>query len=94
VTGPSTVNSGSSFTASGVNFTPNKTVTVSYYDPQTAVNPKTVKTVSVACNGSFSVTFGTTGQIALSRTDKVVACDNGVPIRCDSYTFTLKALLL
>ena len=94
LTGPSSVNSGSSFTASGVNFTPNKTVTVSYYDPQTAVNPKTVKTVTVACNGSFSVTFGTTGQIALSRTDKVVACDNGVPIRCDAYTFTLKALLL
>jgi hypothetical protein len=69
-------------------------VTVSYYDPSSAVSPKTVKTTTVGCNGSFSVSFGTTAQIVLSRTDKVVACDNGVPVRCDSYTFTLKAVLL
>jgi len=89
------VNSGATFTVTGTNFTPNKTVTVSYYDPASAVSPKSTKTATVGCNGSFSTTVkAATLLIGLSaRTDKVVACDNGVPVRCAAYTFTLRPIL-
>jgi hypothetical protein len=94
LSGPSSVNGGSSFTATGANFTPYKTVTVKYYDPSTAGSPTKTWSGTVACNGSFSTSFPTVGNLIGSRTDKVTACDTGAPSRCASYTFTLKAVLL
>ena len=94
VSGPGTVNGGSSFTVTGAKFTPGKSVTVRYYDPSTTANPTNTWTGTVACNGSFSTQFSTVGSLLLSRTDKVAACDTGTPSRCASYTFTLKAVLL
>jgi serine/threonine-protein kinase len=94
VSGPATVNSGSSFTVSGANFTPGRPVTVKYYDPSTASNPTRTWTGTVGCDGKFSTTFGTAGKLLSSRKDRVTACDTATPNRCASYTFTLKALLL
>jgi hypothetical protein len=88
------VTGGANFGVSGINFTPNKTVTVSYYDPSTKVTPTTVKTVTAGCNGSFTVIFkAATGNLLTPRTDKVVACDNSVQVRCAAYTFTLRPVL-
>ena len=72
LSGPATVNNGTSFTATGTNFTPGKTVTVKYYDPSTSTSP-TTWTGTVACNGSFSHQFTTVASLLLSRTDKVTA---------------------
>lgn len=94
VSGPGTVNSGSSFTVTGAKFTPNKSVTVKYYDPSNAGSPTKTWTGTVACSGSFSTQFPTAGNLLGSRTDRVTACDTGTPSRCDTYTFTLKAVLL
>jgi hypothetical protein len=93
LSGPGTVNNGTSFTATGINFTPNKTVTVNYYDPSTSTTPTTWIGV-VACNGSFSHQFTTVASLLLSRTDKVTASDAGSPPRSAFYTFTLKAVIL
>jgi hypothetical protein len=90
LSGPGTVNGGQAFTVTGSNFTPNKTVTVTYSD---AGSSKTW-TGSVGCNGSFSATFGTAGSLLLSRQDSVSASDTGSPSRSAGYNFTLKALVL
>jgi hypothetical protein len=93
LSGPSSVNGGANFTVTGANFTPNKAVTVRYYDPSTSSN-STIWTGTVACNGTFSHTFTAAGNLLGSHPDKVSATDAGSPSRSKSYTFALKALLL
>ena len=65
---------GSQANFSGSNFTPNSTVTLTYYAPQTATSPSKTWTVKASCAGTFSTSVTTNGTL-IARTDKVVACD-------------------
>jgi Protein kinase domain len=58
----------------GSNYTPNGTVTLKYYAPQTSTTPYTTWTVKASCTGTISTNVTTKGAL-LTRTDKVVACD-------------------
>ena len=79
--------SGGNATISGSNFTPNSTVTLSYYAPQNSATATQTWTVTVACNGTFPAqTFATKPTLVL-RTDKVVACD--VKKGCASATINI-----
>ena len=59
---------------SGSNFTPNRSVTLSYYAPQGSSTPYKTWSVSASCSGTFSTSVATKTGLVL-RTDKVVACD-------------------
>ena len=68
---PSTVLiSGGSVTITGTNFTPNKLVTVTYYQGGSLYS---TKIVTAACNGSFSTTVTTPSGAV--RTDRVTTTD-------------------
>jgi protein kinase-like protein len=58
----------------GSNYTPNGTVTLKYYAPQTASSPFTTWTVQASCTGAISTNVTTKAGL-VTRTDKVVACD-------------------
>ena len=78
--------SGGNASVAGSNFTPNSTVTLTYYAPSTGPAYRTC-TVTAACNGSFPTqTFATKPTLVL-RTDKVVACD--VKKGCVSATINI-----
>jgi hypothetical protein len=66
--------SGGNASVSGSNFTPNSTVTLTYYAPSTGAAYRNW-TVTAACNGSFPTQTFATKPTLLLRTDKVVACD-------------------
>ena len=57
----------------GSNFTPNSSVSLSYYAPQSAAAPTTTWSVKATCAGGFTTSVTTNGGVV--RTDKVVACD-------------------
>ena len=57
----------------GANFTPNSSVTLSYYSPSTAGTPTKTWSAIAACGGGF--TTSTTVPGGLLRTDKITACD-------------------
>ena len=61
---------GGTVTITGTNFTPNKPVTLTYYKGNSLWS---TKTVTVACNGSFTTTVTTPGGVV--RTDHVTATD-------------------
>jgi hypothetical protein len=61
---------GGTVTITGTNFTPNKSVTLTYYKGGAF---SYTKTVTVACNGSFSTSVTTAGGVV--RTDRVDALD-------------------
>jgi serine/threonine-protein kinase len=63
---------GGPITITGTNFTPNKSVTVAYYKGGSTTAYST-KTVTVACNGTFSTTVNSPGGAL--RTDHVTATD-------------------
>jgi len=57
----------------GSNFTPNSSVSLSYYAPQSAAAPTKTWSVKATCAGGFTTSVTTNGGVV--RTDKVVACD-------------------
>jgi hypothetical protein len=57
----------------GSNFTPNSSVSLSYYAPQSAAAPTKTWSVKATCAGGFTTSVATNGGVV--RTDKVVACD-------------------
>ena len=63
---------GGPITITGTNFTPNKSVTVGYYQGN-STTPSSTKTLIVGCNGSFSTTLTSPGGAL--RTDHVKAVD-------------------
>ena len=65
---------GGKATFTGSNYTPNGTVTLKYYAPQTASSPTTTWLVKASCAGTISTNVTTKGAL-LVRTDKVIACD-------------------
>jgi hypothetical protein len=78
--------SGGNASVAGSNFTPNSTVTLTYYAPSTGTAYRTW-TVTAACNGSFPTQTFATKPTLLIRTDKVVACD--VKKGCVSATINI-----
>jgi len=62
-------------TVTGYNFTPNKSVTVRFYFPSGAATPEKEVTGTVACNGTFTLSF-TPATLDLG-TGKVTAADAG-----------------
>jgi len=64
---------GGSASFTGSNFTPNSSVSLSYYAPQSAAAPTTTWSVKATCAGGFTTSVTTNGGVV--RTDKVVACD-------------------
>ena len=64
--------SGGNATVSGSNFTPNATVSLTYYAPSTTAYK--TWSVTASCSGTFSVTFATKPTL-IARTDKLTACD-------------------
>jgi serine/threonine-protein kinase len=78
---PSIVIAGKVVSITGVRFTPYKTVTLKYFAPSNAQTAYYTWYGTLGCSGGF-VTSITTKPSLLPRTDQVVACDNGVPMRC------------
>jgi len=64
---------GGSASFTGSNFTPNSSVSLSYYAPQSAAAPTKTWSVKATCAGGFTTSVTTNGGVV--RTDKVVACD-------------------
>ena len=65
---------GSKASFTGANYTPNSTVTIKYYAPQTSTTP-IVTTTKASCTGTISFQVTTKVALLVARTDKVVACD-------------------
>ena len=70
-----TVVGGAKASFSGTNFTPNATVTIRYYAPQTAGSPTSQFTVKASCTGTISFQVTTKVAVLVARTDKVTACE-------------------
>jgi len=70
-----TVVGGGKASFTGANFTPNGTVTIRYYAPQTAGSPTSQFTVKASCTGTISFQVTTKVAVLVTRTDKVTACD-------------------
>ena len=69
-------------TVRGSSFTPNTSVAVAFYFPSSSGTPEVVKYGSVACDGTFTVSFTPNGLDI--GTGKVVATDSGSPARSAS----------
>jgi len=69
-----TVVGGTKATFTGANYTPNSTVTIKYYAPQTSTSP-IITTTKASCTGTISFQVTTKVAVLVTRTDKVVACD-------------------
>ena len=67
--------SGGNASVSGSNFTPNSTVTLSYYAPAGSGTAYRTWTVKAACNGTFPTQTFATKPTLVVRSDKVWACD-------------------
>ena len=70
-----TVVGGGKASFTGANYTPNGTVTIRYYAPQTAGSPTSQFTVKASCTGTISFQVTTKVAVLVARTDKVTACD-------------------
>jgi hypothetical protein len=65
---------GTQATFTGANYTPNSTVTIKYYSPQTSTSP-IITTTKASCTGTISFQVTTKVAVLVTRTDKVVTCD-------------------
>ena len=67
--------SGGNASVSGSNFTPNSTVTLSYYAPAGSGTAYRTWRVTAACNGTFPTQTFATRPTLTPRTDRLWACD-------------------
>jgi hypothetical protein len=72
--GTQTVVGGGKASFTGANYTPNSTVTIRYYAPQTS-SSYTTSTIKASCTGTVSFQVTTKVAVLVARTDKVVTCD-------------------
>ena len=69
-----TVVGGAKATFSGANYTPNATVAIRYYAPQSS-SSYTTSFTKASCTGTISFQVTTKVAVLVTRVDKVIACD-------------------